>query len=535
VSITFLDCTLRDGGYYNEWNFPKSLIEQYIGAMQGSGVSIVEIGFRSLLNTRFKGSCAFSSDGFIRSLTIPPGVSIGVMVNGSELVGQSSQKQVLARLFPEPARSSPVDLVRIACHAEEFSTALLSAQWLKEMGYRVGFNLMQVSGLGENGIKELARKAADSPIDVLYFADSLGSMSPSDVAKIIEWIKAQWGGEIGIHTHDNMGLALANAIRALDEGATWVDATVTGMGRGPGNASTEELAIDVADRRRTELKQVPLLKLINAHFEPMKEKYGWGKNHFYYLSGKYGIHPSYIQEMLADSRFSEEDVLAVIGYLKEEDSSKFSSGKLGAARNFYRDEPRGSWAPKDIFSGREVLLLGTGPGVKDHREALEEFIKARNPLVLALNRQDELSADAIDYRVACHPIRLLADCRDHLKFPQPLITPLSGLTPKIHEELKGKNVLDFGLQVEDGRFEFGDTFCVVPNSLVMTYAFALASSGQASVLYLAGFDGYPGEDQRNDEANRIIADYLKSARSTPLVAVTPSRYDVSQKSIYGEI
>jgi 4-hydroxy 2-oxovalerate aldolase len=54
-------------------------------------------------------------------------------------------------------------------------------------------------------------------------------------------------------------------------------------------------------------------------------------------------------------------------------------------------------------------------------------------------------------------------------------------------------------------------------------------------LYLAGFDGYPGEDQRNDEANRIIADYLKSARSTPLVAVTPSRYDVSQKSIYGEI
>ncbi|WP_258934914.1 hypothetical protein [Nesterenkonia pannonica] len=175
-------------------------------------------------------------------------------------------------------------LVRIASHVHEFEKALPAVTWLKDKGYKVGFNLMQVADRNEDEIKHLARQAAKYPMDVLYFADSFGSMTPEQAAQIIQWMRTEWDGPMGIHTHENMGLALSNVLRALDEGVTWVDSTMTGMGRGPGNARTEEVAIEVAARRGQELNLVPLMALIRNHFKPLQEHYGWGTNSYYYLA-----------------------------------------------------------------------------------------------------------------------------------------------------------------------------------------------------------------------------------------------------------
>ena len=77
----------------------------------------------------------------------------------------------------------------------------------------------------------------------------------------------------------------------------------------------------------------------------MKIKYGWGTNSYYYLAGKHGIHPSYIQEMLSDKRYGVEDILAVIEHLREEDGKKFNVDTLEGALKFYSGETRGTWAP----------------------------------------------------------------------------------------------------------------------------------------------------------------------------------------------
>lgn len=338
---------------------------------------------------------------------------------------------------------------------------------------------------------------------------------------------------MGIHTHDNLGLALSNTLRAMDESVTWVDATVTGMGRGPGNARTEELAIEIAERRGKPANLVPLMALLRKHFKPMQAHYGWGTNPYYYLAGKYGIHPTYIQEMLSDARYSEEDVLAVIEHLRVEGGKKFSVNTLDAARYFYRTEAQGRWSPKQTFEGRDVLLLGTGPGIARHRKALERYIRQANPIVVALNTQSELDAELIDFRVACHPVRLLADCAAHARFPQPLITPFSMLPDDVRSALDGKEILDFGLNIAPGQFSFGAVHCTLPTSLVMAYAFAIAASGKAKQLLLAGFDGYPGEDPRNEEMNQVVKTFKVSNANLPLVAITPSRYDVIKKSVYG--
>ncbi|MBR9925672.1 MAG: aldolase [Gammaproteobacteria bacterium] len=527
-----LDCTLRDGGYYNAWDFSEDLIREYLVAMQAAGVDIVELGLRSLKNQGFQGPCAFTTDEFLRGLMIPGGLTVGVMINGSELVGEVPQQEALELLFPNIATDSPVDLVRIACHVHEFEKALPAVTWLKDRGYQVGFNMMQVADRTEEEVKALARVAKAYPMDALYFADSMGSMNPDQAAQIIQWFRSEWKGAMGIHTHDNLGLALSNTLRALDEGVTWVDSTVTGMGRGPGNARTEELAIEMAERRGKPANMVPLMVLLREHFKPMQAHYGWGTNPYYYLAGKYGIHPTYIQEMLSDSRYSEEDVLAVIEHLRVEGGKKFSLNTLDAARHFYHGEPKGQWSPKECFAGRDVLLLGTGPGVARHRLALERYIRDHKPLVLALNTQSAIDADLIDLRVACHPVRLLADCEAHTQLPQPLITPYSMLPADVRDSLANKEVLDFGLNVQAGSFAFAETHCTAPTSLVVAYALAVASSGHAERVVMAGFDGYSADDPRSREMHQLFEQYQHAENALPMKAITPTRYAIHSASVY---
>lgn len=527
-----LDCTLRDGGYYNNWDFSKSLINQYLESMKSAGVDIVELGLRSLINNKFKGACAYTTDSFINSLNIPDELKVCVMINGSELVGEIPLEEALEALFPLNQEQSPVDVVRIACHVHEFTASLPAAKWLKEKGYMVGFNLMQIAERSEDEVKSLARAASEYPIDALYFADSMGSMSPEHTSTIINWLKSEWDGALGIHTHDNLGLALSNTKQAIADGATWLDATVTGMGRGPGNARTEELAIELSEIRDKPVNMVPIMSLIKEHFKPMQNHYGWGTNPYYYLAGKYGIHPTYIQEMLNDTRYNEEDILSAINHLKNEGGKKFSSAVLNGTRALYSEASKGSWSPVSKFEGRSVLILGAGDGVKAHKEALEDFIEKSNPIVLALNTQEHVKPSLINYRVACHPVRLAADCDIHATLPQPLISPFSSLPDEVKLSLENKDVLDFGLHVKPDEMKFATDHCVTPNSLVIAYALAIATSGKANHIYLAGFDGYSGDDPRTIEMVALLELYQGQEEAVTLEAVTTTNYNIPSRSIY---
>ena len=145
MGITFVDCTLRDGGSHNDWDFSVALTDEYLAAMAALGVDRVELGFRSLRRGGFKGSAAFTTDGFIDLLDVPESVTLGVMVNAAELVlPPDEQRAALERLFP-PTSPAHIRLVRIAAHLEEVEASLGAIDWLLAQGYEVGINLMQVS------------------------------------------------------------------------------------------------------------------------------------------------------------------------------------------------------------------------------------------------------------------------------------------------------------------------------------------------------------------------------------------------------
>lgn len=534
-NITFLDCTLRDGGYYNNWDFPKDVVINYLDAMQSCGVNKVELGLRSSINTSFKGPFAYSTEAFLATLDLPKKIDFGVMVNASELVGQAGH-QTLESLFPKPASESKISFVRIACHTHEFVAALEHTQTLKKKGYQVGLNLMQIACIPEKTIISLLEAARDFDLDVIYFADSLGCMTQENCISIVKLFRQHSNAAIGIHAHDNLGLALSNTIAAINEGASWADSTVTGMGRGPGNVQTEELALELKHKGYIAGSQLTnLFSVVKQTFLPLKRECGWGKNPYYYLAGLYEIHPSYIQVMLSDVRYSDEDILAVIEHLKHSDSKSFNADRLNTARNFLPEAPRGSWSPLTQLARKTVLLIGTGPGLQKHTTAIESYIEKHAPIVIALNTKQSIQEHLINFRVASHHVRMIADLKKYESLEQPIITPYSSLPSEVKDTLQAHEILNFGIEVQAGHFGFNSTHCVTPTSLVAAYALAVAASGKAESIHLVGFDGYSGNDPRNKEMDDIIKLFLSTPGSCPIYSLTPTRYDVSTKSIYGPL
>ena len=288
----------------------------------------------------------------------------------------------------------------------------------------------------------------------------------------------------------------------------------------------------MAELKKVTLNLTPLLSVINKHFKPLQSKYCWGMNTYYYLSGKYGIHPSFVQEMLSDSRYNDEDLLTVIDNLSKVGGKKFSVQTLESGRNFYKGEPNGSWSPYSLIQGREVLIIGSGPGAGRHRKVLEDFISNFHPIVIALNTQVTVREDLIDIRAASHPVRLLADCPTHLILPQSLATPASMLPESILSSLKDKKLLDFGIAIESDTFSFYETHCILPSSLVIAYALAIAASGKTPRILLAGFDGYSSDDPRTSEMDKLFSDFQRSKDAPPLLSITHTRYKLQSTSVY---
>jgi len=534
-NIVHIDCTLRDGGYYNNWDFSEDLINQYLKVMKFLNIDFCEIGYRFSKNNGFKGSCAFTSEDFLMSLDIPNDLNIAIMIDAKELQTENNfSKETLLRLVPVPAIQSKVALIRLACPIDLLGIVHPAFKILKDLGYKTALNITHISEKKDSDLLNLKRYISKEYVDVLYFADTVGSLIPDIMRETINKIRKSWSGELGFHAHNNKGLALINTLKSIEEDVSWVDSTVTGIGRGPGNTKTEELFIELNKEIDYLPNLVPLVKLINDRFLPLQKKYQWGSNIFYYLAGEYSIHPSYIQSMIQDNRYDENDILASLNNLKKSDGKISKYRGLDDTKKFYLGDPTGSWSPRKVFKNKDIFIIGTGSLVRRHEKAIINFIKKYKPITLAINTQTLSDNNLIDYRVACHPTRLLADKAMHLKLSQPLIIPLSNLPKQFFDEFKNKKILDFGIGVSSGYFDFHENYCLVPNSLVLSYALSICVSGKANKIYLAGFDGYQNSDSRNEEINELLIKFKTYSPESNLIAITPTKYkNIVSKSIYG--
>jgi len=533
LPLTVLDCTLRDGGYYNNWDFAPSLVLNYLAAVSEARIDVVEIGFRFLPKDRFLGAHAYTTDAYLETLELPKNMQFAVMVNAADLVGYADgADKAIDALFDESA-NSPISLVRIASHFSEAGACRPAVDRLKILGYDVGFNLMQISEYEAEEITNIITAIKRwNAIDVLYFADSLGSMDTDQIKKIVDIFHQEWEGDVGIHAHDNMGQALANTFAAINNDANWVDATILGMGRGPVNLRMEYLLLELSRRNIDGYQARSLFPLVLNDFHHLIEEHRWGPNLFYFLSASYGIHPTYVQEMLKAENYNPDLAISALETLSESDSNSFKFDRLQNALRSEDESYSGTWSATGWAKGRTVLLVGSGPWVQDHIGMLVNYIDEIKPVVICLNTKTSLPDNQVTAFAACHPFRVAMEVDHYRDLGAPLIAPLSSFPPDFKSSLTPGQVLDYGISVSVGQFEARETECVIPRRLVAAYALAVANAADASEILLAGFDGYLKDSPLQREMEEVLECYRAVEGSVPIKAVTPTTYSITQSSIF---
>lgn len=526
--VKVLDCTLRDGGYYNNWDFSEELVEEYLESVAKAGIDMIELGLRSFPSSSFKGANAFTTESHLNGIDLPEGPKYGVMVDAKTIIKSPyTLSEGTLKLFTHKVNSK-LSFVRVAAHYSETIDAVEICKILKEIGYFVGLNLMQSVGKDFETIANAARHAESARcIDVLYFADSLGNMDQKEAERIISAIKSAWTGPIGIHAHDNTSRALSNTLHALNLGTQYLDATITGMGRGAGNTKTETLLIELERAGIQQYSPAALHEIVLKHFEPMQREFGWGTNLLYYIGAIKSVHPTYIQQLYSDNRFGATERAHAISYLGSIESSSFDGGNLEKALSIVSNtEDKESSTPdslRNLFSGRDVLLVGAGDTVKKYKKGIIQYINTIKPIVISVNITDFVPEEIIDYYAISHNLKYLSDHKKYELISKKIIAPKSrfnenDISSAINYELRAGN-----------NWEIEHNKCLIPYELTAAYAFAICIAGSAKSVQLVGFDGYPHLDNRNKEVQETL-DHFKAI--IPIKCLTPTNYNIPTGTIY---
>jgi len=532
--LKILDCTLRDGGYYNNWKFNDSLIKKYIAALIESRVDIVEIGFRFLPSSRDLGELAFSDDKYLNKLPLLQEIDVAVMINAKDFIESDLGIDISLNSVFRNKSDSFVDIVRIATHISDIKECKLVAKILSKLGYRVFLNLMQIDSIEPPVLK----KALDqinkwNCIEVFYFADSFGNLNTQSIDRIINTIKSVWNGEIGIHAHDNKGHALVNSLSAVESGVSYVDATILGMGRGAGNTKMENLLVEVTEKNLGIYYPDKIFHLALKEFTQLQEQYKWGSSIYYYLSAVHGIHPTYIQEMMGDGRYSINQILSAITFLKDKVSSSYSLDNMMEALSGNEGSDIGSWSAKGWAKDREVLIIGSGPSVVKYFKEINQYIEAKNPLVLCLNINQDFPERLVDAYITCHETRIAIELDLYSDLTKPIILPLSRIPHNIRVHFSDIEILDFGLKIEKGSFSTNDKGCILNKPLVLIYALSLLSMSNTKKISFTGFDGYEDNSLKQKELNKAFIEFQENIDDINLEAITPTNLPINIKYLPG--
>lgn len=271
--IKVVDCTLRDGGLVNNFEFSEAFVRDLYKANVAAGVDYMEFGYKAskeVFNVDDYGKWKFCDEKDIREIVGDNNTDLKISVMAD--VGRTDFKKDII-----PKSESVIDMIRVATYINTIPAAIEMINYCADMGYEVTINIMAISTASENELDlALELLAAQSKASVIYLVDSYGSLYPEQIRRLADkYLKVaeKYGKSVGIHAHNNQQLAFANTIEACTIGVSYLDVTMSGMGRGAGNCYSELL---MGFLRNPKYRISPVLKLLRSIWYRLRrlESYG---------------------------------------------------------------------------------------------------------------------------------------------------------------------------------------------------------------------------------------------------------------------
>ena len=503
MAVRILDCTLRDGGYVNNWNFSQGQAIRVVEALSKSNIDIVELGY-------------LDDDGRPSNSTLFDSVkSIDNLIND---IDQNLSKVVMINLFDFDINKLPhksktkIDGIRLAFHKEHIQAALAQAQQIIDLGYQLFFQPMVTKNYSSEDFLSAISQANQLAIHAFYIVDSFGSMSLKEFKEYVNLANENLRQDIGLgyHSHNNMQLAFSNAIDLCSvdfDREVIVDSSIYGMGRGAGNLNTELIA-DYLNAEGQRYNTIPLLEIIDELLIHFFKKYSWGFSPAQYLSASLDCHPSYASYLVDKKTNHIADIRNILEGIPSSCKNYFDKGIVDSLYQQYllTDKVK---AQGDIkISDKRVLLVASGSSVNDKLALIKQKAERDDYLVIALNHQPEVECD---YYFFSNQQRF-DTFNSNIPLEKQVITT----------NIRHKGAVNIAIPLKDIAY-IGDDFITNVAILMINY---LIQQGVGKIE-VAGLDGYhTGKDnytynETSIAANENVFAELNNAVSDSLLQLKP--------------
>lgn len=508
--MKILDCTIRDGGYYTNWDFDSDTVKTYLKSLNHLPIEYIEVGYRSIILDGYRGEYFYSPLPTLTRIKESSNKKLAIILNEKDI----RPEHVDPLLYP---CVNIVDMIRLAVNPLYFERALKLAKKVKELGFEVCLNIMYMSEWEKHSELELLFPKIEDNVDYIYMVDSFGGIFPDDIKKTIKLIKSKTNVKIGFHGHDNLQMALANTLVAIDEGVDIVDATITGIGRGAGNLKMELLLTVLNSKGLLDVDYNWLSKVTNP-FHEMQKDYEWGTNLPYMVAGANSIPQNQVMEWVSKRFYSFNSIIRALSNqsLGIEDNEQFKKLELSLKTK-----------------SKRALLVGGGTSVTRHSTALHIMLEDNPDIVVVhASSKNSLCFEGIDNKqyyclVGNEGYRLEEVYNDKKVIGTCIIPPF----PRKMGTYIPKALIGNTFELEKISFteKFSDSHTGIALQLIKDLGVA--------EVFVVGYDGYSKESINTKEHELFIEnDYLFERISDSLssfISLTPTKYsNLSQQSIY---
>ena len=385
--IELLDCTLRDGSYINDSYFGAPAIKGIIKKMQEARADIIECGWLKDKEHE-KGSAYYHVPADLEQyfLNRTDDHTYVVMIDWD--------RYNLDNLPICDGKS--IDAIRVVFPHGKHREGIAVGEKIKKKGYKLYFQAANTLAYSNDDLKDLAACINKAHPVSLSVVDTFGAMYFEDLERIVKVLDENLDQDIklGFHSHNNQQLSFALSIHFINilknsRRNLVVDASLCGMGRGAGNATTELMASYLNRKEHGNYDLDAVMDAIDLYITGLQEKYTWGYSTPYFIAGMYQCHVNNIAYLLNNHRTNAKDMRNIIGSLSQAERRKYDYDLLESKylENQSRvinddtivEELHNKWKDKT------VLLIAPGKTINTEEERIKTFIEAENPIIIGVN------------------------------------------------------------------------------------------------------------------------------------------------------
>ncbi|MCI7264080.1 MAG: aldolase catalytic domain-containing protein [Eubacterium coprostanoligenes] len=384
--LKLLDCTLRDGGYVNDWNFGFNSAKDIINQLTKANIDVVEVGFLRNVN---KYNPDITVCNYIEELNrLLPETTGNTIYSAMAMRSNYDIKKL------SPYSGEGIEMIRITAHDYDIEDGMDFAKEVKSKGYKLSINPINIMGYSDKRILWIIDQLNQIKPYQFSIVDTFGSMKRRDLDRIVSLVDNNLDRNIrvALHLHENMSLSCSLAQAFIDKHLNRpvsIDGSLMGMGRIPGNLPIELIADYCNDYTGKSYDIDYLMDAIQDYITPLKGNVNWGYTPAYFLSAKFNLHRNYAEHYLKKGDLTIRDInhiLARIDYKKKTAfDENYANSLYEEFKNNQINDSQSRTKLYNLLSDKKILIIAPGLTIDTHKDRINKFIEEECPTLISVN------------------------------------------------------------------------------------------------------------------------------------------------------